>query len=272
MIEYGLNGATTMPLDQANEIRLAAAAGFDCIEFRAPKIEAFLKNGTLADLKAMLDAGGLKPLSINALERVNTRPAEQQERLWAECQRLASWAQAVSCPYVVAVPGFIEKPASEADTVEQTVDSLAALLEITAAQGVRLGFEFLGFADCSVNSLRAARRIVDRLDSPVAGLVIDSFHFFLSGEPIELLGEIEPGKLFLFHVNDAEDRPRSQLRDQHRVLPGHGIIPLQPMWNVLRRRGLINHASLELFRPEYWHQPPQRFLREALDTLRRLFP
>ncbi len=44
------------------------------------------------------------------------------------------------------------------------------------------------------------------------------------------------------------------------------------MWRLLRERNLIDHASLELFRPEYWERPPEPFLREALASLRRLFP
>jgi 2-keto-myo-inositol isomerase len=272
MPQYGLNGATTMPLAQAEEIRQVRAAGFDLIEFRAPKIELFLQTGTLAELKQQLDAAGLKPLSINSLEQVNTRPTKEGKALAAECETQARWAQALGCPYLVAVPGFLQEPAPEKEILPRTVDALAPLVEIAAAHGVRLGFEFLGFADCSANSLRMARQVVAKLDSASAGLVIDTFHFFLSDEPLELLGELEPGDLFLFHVNDVEDVPRPQLRDQHRVLPGDGIAPLRKMWEVLQRHELIDHASLELFRPQYWEVPPEQFLPESLASLRRVFP
>lgn len=271
MTQCGLNGATTMPLAQTEEIRQVGAAGFDLIEFRAPKIEQFLQTGTLAELKQQLDAAGLKPLSINSLEQVNTRLAKETRALAAECETQARWAQALNCPYLVAVPGFLQEPAAEREIVPQTVDALAPLVEIAAAHGVRLGFEFLGFANCSVNSLRLAREVVRRLDSTSAGLVIDTFHFFLSAEPMELLGELGPGKLFLFHVNDVENLPRAQLQDQHRVLPGDGVAPLRKMWEVLQRHELIDHASLELFRPQYWDAPPQQFLPEALACLRRVF-
>ena len=272
MTLYGLNGATTMPLAQAEEIRQVGAAGFDLIEFRAPKIRQFLQTGTLAALKQHLDAAGLKPLSINSLEQVNTRPAKEAKALVADCETQARWAQALGCPYLVAVPGFLEEPAPEREIIPRTVDALAPLVEIAAAYEVRLGFEFLGFANCSVNSLRLARDVVRRLDSASVGLVIDTFHFFLSDEPLELLAELGPGDLFLFHVNDAEDVPRAQLRDQYRVLPGDGIAPLRKMWEVLQRHELIDHASLELFRPQYWDAPPEPFLPKALASLRRVFP
>lgn len=271
MIQYGLNGATTMPLDQASEVRLAAAAGFDLIEFRAPKIESFLQAGSLAELKRLLDASGLKALSINALEQVNTRPADGVPALAAESEKLASWAQALSCPYIIAVPGFLREPMRKEEVVARTVDSLAPLVKIAAKHEVRVGFEFLGFANCTVNSLSSAREIVGRLKSPAAGLVIDTFHFYLANEPVELLSEIAAGELFLFHVNDAEGQPRDRLADAHRLLPGLGVIPLEEIWGRLRERELIEHASLELFRPEYWARPPEPFLREALESVRRVF-
>lgn len=271
MIHYGLNGATTMPLEQASEVRLAGAAGFDLIEFRAPKLEEFLRQGSLADLRGLLAAAGLKALSINALEQVNTRPAGGEKALEAECERMGAWAQGLQCPYVIAVPGFLEQPMRKEEVVARTIDCLAALADMAAAHGVRLGFEFLGFERCTVNSLTLAKQIVSRVGSRAVGLVIDTFHFYLSGEPVELLRELDPGELFLFHVNDAENRPRATLTDAHRLLPGLGVIPLERIWSVLREREMVDHASLELFRPDYWSRPPEPFLREARASLERVF-
>ena len=272
MTQFGLNGATTQPLDQATEIRLAGEAGFDLIEFRVPKLEAFLRHGSLPELKALLEAARLAPLSINAIEQVNTRPADGTAALEAECERMVRWAEALRCPYLVVVPGFLREPQPWEDIVARTVDALAPLAECAGACGVRLGFEFLGFANCTVNQLGTAREIVRRIGSQYVGLVIDTFHFYLGGEPVELLRELEPGELLVFHVNDAEAQPRATLADRHRLLPGHGVIPLKEMWSALRQRNLIAHASLELFRPEYWEQPPEPFLREALASLRQTFP
>jgi 2-keto-myo-inositol isomerase len=271
MIGYGLNGATTMPAEQAREIQLAAAAGFDLIEFRAPKLEKFFQSAEPAELSQLLRENRLTPLSINALEQINTRPDRTLQQLVAECERVARWAEAVSCPFIIAVPGRLRAPQPEREIVARTRDSLTALVETTAARGVGLGFEFLGFEDCSVNSLRLALKILDKLDHPQLGLVIDTFHFFLSGDPLELIAEIRPGKLFVFHVNDAENLPRRELLDEHRLLPGEGVIPLRTIWDALRKRELVDHVSLELFRPEYWKRPPEGFLADARARLAQIF-
>lgn len=268
MIKYGLNGSTTMPLDQATEIRQAAAAGFDLIEFRAPKIEQFLQAGALADLKRLLDEAGIAPLSINSIEKIQSRPAAE---LQAECEQHATWAQALGCPYVIAVPGFLPDPVPPQEAVARTLDALAPMAEIAGAHSVRLGFEFLGFADCWVNSLAMARDTVRKLDNPHVGLVIDTFHFYLSAEPLELLSDLAPRELLLFHVNDVEGLPRAELADEHRILPGDGVIPLREMWTQLRKHDLITHASLELFHPGYWKHPPGEFLPQALASMKRVF-
>jgi 2-keto-myo-inositol isomerase len=268
MIKYGLNGSTTMPLDQATEIRQVAAAGFDLIEFRAPKIEQFLQTGALAELKQLLDDTGLEPLSINSIEKLQSRPAAE---LLVECEQHAAWAQGLGCPYIIAVPGFLSEPVPPQEAIARTVDALAPLAEIAGAHNLHLGFEFLGFADCWVNSLAMARDIVRKLASPHTGLVIDTFHFYLSGEPMEMLSDLQPGELLLFHVNDVENLPRAELADEHRILPGDGVIPLKEMWTQLRERDLITHASLELFHPGYWQQQPEAFLPPALASMKRIF-
>ena len=267
-ILYGLNGSTTQPLDQATEIKLAARAGFDLIEFRAPKIEQFLTNGALADLKQLLNENGIAPLSINSIEQTDTRPIPEVEE---ECNKFAEWAETLGCPYLVSVPGFQNSPTQEEERIARATDALASLAEICGQHGIKLGFEFLGFGNCTVNSLRLAREVVQQVSSPHLGLVIDTCHFYLSNQPAELLGEIAPGELLLFHVNDVEDRPRAELQDPHRLLPGQGVIPLQEYWAKLREHGAIHHASLELFRPEYWKRNPEEFLPEALASLKKIF-
>ncbi|UCH51384.1 MAG: sugar phosphate isomerase/epimerase, partial [Chloroflexota bacterium] len=64
----GLNGATTMKADLVTDIRVAAQAGYDYLEVWAEKLDDFLKENSIAQLKEMLDKSELKPLSINALD------------------------------------------------------------------------------------------------------------------------------------------------------------------------------------------------------------
>jgi 2-keto-myo-inositol isomerase len=142
---------------------------------------------------------------------------------------------------------------------------------IARDHGVRIGFEFLGFRDCSVNTLRAARAIVEEVADPAVGLVIDAFHYYVGGSTWEMLDGLDHRALFIVHLDDAEDRPREHLTDAHRLLPGEGVIPLRPLLRRLEALGYDGVYSVELFRPEYWTWEPLHLARVARERLDALF-
>jgi len=137
--------------------------------------------------------------------------------------------------------------------------------------GVKVGFEFLGFRTCSVNTLRVARDILDEVGDPTAGLVIDTFHFYAGGSRLEDLDGLDAARVFVVHVDDAEPGDPAGLGDSHRLLPGEGVIPLKAMITRLEEAGYRGTYSLELFRPEYWAWPPAEIARRGLDSMVRLF-
>src|SRR5439155_11799763 len=141
------------------------------------------------------------------------------------------------------------------------------LADIAGRFGIGLAFEFLGQTACCVQTLELASEIVDRVARPNVGLVIDSFHFYAGGSTIESIDALDPSRLFIFHINDAEDRPREQLEDRHRLLPGLGILPLEHIVAGLRRIGYDRVTSVEIFRPEYWERDPMELAREAKEAV-----
>ncbi len=93
----------------------------------------------------------------------------------------------------------------------------------------------------------------------------------MGGSTWEMLEAIDPQRLVLVHVDDAEDQPRDALLDAHRLLPGEGVIPLRDLVRRVETRGFSGFYSLELFRPEYWSWDPVRLAREGLARVRALF-
>ena len=270
-MQIALNGATTMKADLATDIRVARDAGFPYLEIWAAKLRRYLKTNSVADLRNLFGEHGVQPLSINSIEHITFRSADDYSRIKDECEELSAVAEALECPYVVVVPGRLpQTPPDRQEIVDESARVLAELGIIAEAHGVALGFEFLGQADCSVQTLDLANEIVTRVDRGNVGLVIDSFHFYAGESTIESIGTVDPGKLFIFHINDAEDLPRQQLQDAHRLLPGLGILPLKEMLQAFRRIGYDRVASIEIFRPEYWEQDPFELAREARLAVERM--
>ncbi len=276
MRRFGLNGATTGEhVDIETDIRVAGEAGYLAVELRDTKIGRYLgSGGTLPALRGLLRDAGVEVLSINALEDSTLRTGARLEEILARCRVFCEWARALDAPYVVAVPSFLPPGAgglggpTEAEVRSQTVAALAAMAGVASAFGVKVGFEFLGFPACSVNTLGAARSILDDVADPTVGLVVDTFHFYAGGSRLE---DLDGSRIFLVHVDDAEAGDPAGLGDAQRLLPGEGVIPLKPMIARLEAAGYRGAYSLELFRPEYWAWPPAEIARRGHDSMRRLF-
>ncbi|HWO00253.1 MAG TPA: sugar phosphate isomerase/epimerase [Blastocatellia bacterium] len=269
-MQIALNGATTMKADLETDIRAASKAGFDFLEIWASKLGAFLQSHGTAELQTLFANHNLKPYSINSIERITFRNADSERSLLAECEILCEAASYLNCPYIVVVPSPLPPGVSRAEVIEESTRVLGVLGRIAEKRGVGLAFEFLGQTDCSVQTLALADEIVLRVNRENVGVVIDSFHFYTGGSTIESIGALDPDRLFIFHINDAEDLPREQLEDRHRLLPGLGILPLKEIIVTLRGIGYDRVASVEIFRPEYWERDPFELAREARAAAERV--
>ena len=270
-MKLALNGATTMKADLATDLQAAKAAGFDYLEIWASKLRKFLKERSAEELKDLFSESGLSPLSINSIEHITFRDAQAYDSIKRECEELSSIAGRIGCPCIVVVPGRLpQSGASRAEIISESIEVLTELCDISAVHGVKLAFEFLGQPDCSVPKLNLAAAIVRETNRKNLGLVIDSFHFYAGNSLFETLETLDPDLIEIFHINDAEDLPRDQLEDRHRLLPGLGILPLREMISAFRSIGYDKVASVEIFRPEYWERDPFELARDAYAATKRV--
>lgn len=269
-MKIALNGATTMHADLSTDIKAASAAGYDLIEIWSAKLYRYLKTHTVDDLKAELKAANIEPYSINSIEHVTFRGIEDYDKILAECETLSSIAGQIGCPYIVVVPGKLPDGVSHETIVTESVRVLNELADIAVEHGVSLAFEFLGQTDCSVQTLDLAKEIVDQVDRYNVGLVLDSFHFYAGNSTFGAIDELDSKKLFIFHINDAEDLPKEQLTDAQRLYPGEGILPLAEIKRHFDAIGYDRMVSIEIFRPEYWEQDPFDVARRAKAATQRV--
>jgi 2-keto-myo-inositol isomerase len=255
-MKIALNGATTMHADLTTDIRAAGVAGYDLVELWAAKLRVFLKENSIEDLKTLLSENNVEPYSINSIEHITFRTPEDYAKIKAECEELSSIAGKIGCPYVVVVPGKLPAEATKEQIIEESVTVLNELGEIAAGHNVSLAFEFLGQTDCSVQTLDLCNEIVEKVDRENIGNVLDTFHFYAGNSSFESIDSMRPEKLFIFHINDAEDLPKEQLTDAHRLYPGTGILPIKEIKRRFDAIGYDRMVSIEIFRPEYWNHDP----------------
>lgn len=267
----GLNGATTIKADLETDIRVASKAGYGYLEIWAAKLSDFLQQKPMSQLKEIIAASGLQPLSINALENVTFQSPERFAQIRQECADLCERAGALGCRFVVAVPSQL--PAGGATRVEakrESIDKLNVLLGIAKKYGVSLAFEFLGEPGCSVQDLALCNEIVEEINDPDLGMVLDAFHFYSGNSSLDSIQWVDPRKLFVVHLNDSEDLPLERLRDEHRLLPGKGAIPLKDILARVKAIGYDGVYSIEMFRPEYWNWDPYELAvqsKKSMETI-----
>lgn len=269
-MKIALNGATTMHADLQTDIRAASEAGFELIEIWAAKLREFLKTNTVSDLKRLLDEHNLEPYSINSIEHITFRNEADYEKIKAECDEYSRIAGEINCPYVVVVPGKLPENASEEEIIAESVQVLNELADIAEKHNVGLAFEFLGQTDCSVQTLDVDKKIIERVNRESVGLVIDTFHFYAGNSSFEAIETLDPKKLFIFHINDAEDLPKADLTDAHRLYPGEGILPIREIKERFDKIGYNRMVSIEIFRPEYWNANPLDVAKKAKAATERV--
>jgi 2-keto-myo-inositol isomerase len=258
-----INGATTMEATLPKDITAASAAGFGALEIWAAKMDAYLTEHSVDELRALFDGAGVQPASINSIEFITFRPPDEYREIQHRCRELCKLAQALGCEAIVVVPSPTPEGVNWQEIERESVRVLHELAEIAAPYGVKLAFEFLGFGWCSVRTLGQCWEIVQETNRANVGLVIDTCHFYAGGSKLEAIRQVDPAKILIFHINDVEERPLDTIEDAHRLLPGEGVIPLDSILAALKSTSFDGLCSIELFRPEYWERDPTELATAA---------
>jgi hypothetical protein len=62
-----------------------------------------------------------------------------------------------------------------------------------------------------------------------------------------MIEALDPKRLFIFHINDAEALPLERLTDAHRLLPGLGILPLKEIIAAFKKSGSMRTPAWRSF-------------------------
>ena len=249
----GFHGATTMTSNLEADVAASRQAGFRALELWAAKVDAYLATHAVAELKTLLDDNSVAPMSINSIEFIAFRNADEHRKIKTRCKQLSEICEQIGCPVVVVVPSPTpDRNMPWDDVAAEYVKVLQELADIAAPHGVGLSFEFLGFGWCTVRTPRAAWEIVKKTGRSNVGITVDCAHFYGGGGLMTELDDLDPSRIFAFHLDDLEDTPKEAISDATRVLPGLGVLPLDEICRHMKANGYDGACSIELFRPEYW--------------------
>ncbi|MBM3243203.1 sugar phosphate isomerase/epimerase [Candidatus Poribacteria bacterium] len=258
-----INGATTMPYTFEQDINSAGDAGFEGVEIWSAKLNKFLETHSVEAAKALLDKNNLQAAALCPWSFCFFGDIEGTAEA---ISRGAKLAQQLGSDTLLVCPDAPPSGISEAEAVKVAGTVGRRYAKICQNYGVNLALEPLGNHPF-VPGPKQALAIVEAANHDNFGMMMDTFHYYKSGVPMEDIAAIPIEKLFIVHVNDCDNRPRNELNDSHRLYTGLGIIPLEEMLGILKRKGYQRFLSVEVFRQEYWNKPPEFISKEAKQHL-----
>ena len=252
-----LNGATIMKTPTDTHVRIARDNGYVGVEVRAERLLGADAAAELRATAALVREGEV--WSLNGIQiKVAVDGTLRRDLVDAELPPRLAICRAVQARYLLVVPPRIV--GVDADrALPAIVEGLARIRDAAEAVGVRVAFEFLGFADCPIDTPELAARVVE--DVPGADLVLDSCHWHASGGAS--LDTFPVERLAMVHLNDAPQMPPREIEDADRLLPTLGVIRLRDLVGELTRAGYAGPWSLETFNPEYWSETPGEVARRG---------
>lgn len=230
----------------ADDAAAVRAAGFDGIELSIPKLAAYL--GTHPEQELVATLAGLTVTMIDVLMPIEREDRRYQEELTAECGRWAALAGRLGCPavQVVALGEFSAGswPAQRA----VLVDSLRRLAEVATPHGVRLGVEPVCFSP--FQTLGQAQEVIDLVGWDRAGLVLDTWHLWVTGTSWAEVAALPAGAIVTVQVGDCGPRQGPAWSDADRTaLPGDGLVPLGDALAAIAATGYRGFWSAEMTPP-----------------------
>ncbi|MGA8027525.1 MAG: sugar phosphate isomerase/epimerase family protein [Bryobacteraceae bacterium] len=164
----------------------------------------------------------------------------------------AAFAAAINCPRMITyIMPSSETPKDELRrTYKQRFTESARIL---ARWNVRLGLEFLGplhlrkqypheFIWRMNEMLEFAKEC-----GPNVGLLLDTWHWHHAGATTDDIIAAGRDRIVHVHFNDSPNLPPEQIRDDHRLMPGEGVINLVGFLRALDQIRYRDALSVEVF-------------------------
>jgi 2-keto-myo-inositol isomerase len=214
LLSYAINHMVAPRRTFAELVELANALELDAVEIRNDLPGTAILDGTdAAQVRDQAAAGGVRILSINALQRFNEWNAERE----GEARALARYADDCGAEMLVLCPvNDVSYRLAESERLSGLRVALGAVAPILGDAGIMGLVEPLGFAECSLRLKSEAVEAIEDLDlGQQFRIAHDTFHHYLAGEP-----HLLPDWTGLVHLSGVDDLnlPLSALRDAHRVL------------------------------------------------------
>lgn len=264
-----LDTATIRPASLVDKVNIAAKAGYDGIEPWDFELEEFEKNGgDLKDLGVEIKKLGLKVPSVIGLWNAIPDTMDLFVKSLPETRRRMRMANDIGAEHIQTIPNQLSENYNQQWVAERFRD----IIEIGLKEyNIKPALVFVKYF--TIKTLGQAVGIAMDANHPLAKVIPDVYHMHISGGGFDGLKMLKGDAIAIFQFNDAPSSPEfKDLRDEHRVYPGDGILPLESIFKDLKAIGYKGFISLEMYNPNYYKEDlltvAKTGLKKTLDVLK----
>ena len=258
----------TVCMGGALEAKLAAAAkaGFRAIEMFENDLTFF--SGKPRDARQMADDLGLEIVALQPMRDFEAMPHAIRARNFERAERKFELMHELGARLLSLCSNVSEEAI---DDPNRATADLAELADRARRHGFSIGYEALAWGR-HVRDWTAAWDLVKTADRPNLGIVLDSFHACVRGNPLEPMSAIPAEKIALVQVADApalQMDPLSLSR-HYRCYPGQGDYPIADYLEAIARTGYRGPVSLEIFNDQFRGASGNAIALDGMRSLRAL--
>lgn len=241
----------------AEQVRAAAASGFELVAIDIFSLRASIAEGGLADLAAVIDDVGVEVLDVCALS-VSPDP-----EIWStELAEVVASARILRPRHVMV---RLDAPI-DTTTIGQLRRAAAELTDVGAGLVVEPSPLSV------VHSIARGRELLVEVGVDGLGLVVDSWHFFVSATPWSDLAAAIADTAYV-QIADGVRPGGTDLMDQtlhHRRQPGDGEFDLRALVGALTDAGYRGPWCAEVLDDGQRTQPVAAFAARTYSSLAAL--
>ena len=246
----------------ADVLTAARTTGWDAVELRhADFARALDAGGTEDDVLALVRASGLPVAAVGVERGWIFATGDERTRLLRSFADACRRAQALGA-------GIVMSPIdAEPGPLDRAVESVRKAADLAAEHGATLALE-LNVAVDQFNTLDKVRELVNRVDHPNCGLLLDTYHIWRGTPGLDVWLDLTPEEIAYCQYSDVPAGNLEPKKRANRLPPGAGVVPFRPIFEIVANKGYAGYWSYEALNPDAWAHDPEQVAREAIEASR----
>ena len=236
-------GTIGIKVNQREAVRLAKLGNFEGVDIFIDEVYELSEKFSPSYVKAIFESFNIKIGGWGLPFAWNDRNEKTYKEGLEKLKKYAEVAEKIGSGRVITwVPSWSdEKPYKE--NFAWHVERFKPVAEILKSFNCRFGLEFLGPKTLRENhkyefihTSEQMLELCEAIGTGNAGLLLDSWHWYTSGETLDDIKKLKTKDIVYVHISDApEGIPVEKQIDGKRCLPGEtGVIDLEGFLKTLR--------------------------------------